>query len=333
MIWALVAAICCAAPLAAQPEPAAERAVVVTEHPRLLLRPARLKLLRRERERASERWSQLDALVRGGAALPEPGFALALHYSASGDAAIGRRAVEWALGEGSDLRQMAFVYDWCQDLLSDAQKAQLAGRITGRMAALAGDSTVAGVRARALAAVALYDDAPDVPQRELKRIVGEWWEGNAVPALKAGRDMIRGEDVYPLLEMLHVIRDNTNVDLRESLPAFFADFPTERLMSYYPGVYTAPENGFRIDAHAGGGAPDLRRAALSREIGRARVRNRDALVPLIKAVIKQRTRKYLGMPKSKIVKKTVPGGHIGLFMGARILKEDWPPIARWIASQ
>jgi poly(3-hydroxyalkanoate) synthetase len=42
---------------------------------------------------------------------------------------------------------------------------------------------------------------------------------------------------------------------------------------------------------------------------------------------------YLGTPKSKIVKKTVPGGHIGLFMGARILKEDWPPIARWIASQ
>jgi poly(3-hydroxyalkanoate) synthetase len=43
--------------------------------------------------------------------------------------------------------------------------------------------------------------------------------------------------------------------------------------------------------------------------------------------------KYLGTPKSKIVKKTVPGGHIGLFMGASTLKEDWPPIARWIASQ
>src|ERR1700690_3349956 len=43
--------------------------------------------------------------------------------------------------------------------------------------------------------------------------------------------------------------------------------------------------------------------------------------------------KYIGTPKSKIVKKTVPGGHIGLFMGASILKEDWPPIARWIASQ
>ena len=42
---------------------------------------------------------------------------------------------------------------------------------------------------------------------------------------------------------------------------------------------------------------------------------------------------YLGTPKDRIVKKTVPGGHIGLFMGARTLKEHWPGIARWIAAQ
>jgi len=43
--------------------------------------------------------------------------------------------------------------------------------------------------------------------------------------------------------------------------------------------------------------------------------------------------KYLGTPKHHIVQKTVPGGHIGLFMGARTLAEHWPPIARWIAAQ
>ena len=42
--------------------------------------------------------------------------------------------------------------------------------------------------------------------------------------------------------------------------------------------------------------------------------------------------KYLGTPKSRIVKKTVPGGHIGLFMGANTLKEHWPPIAKWITA-
>jgi poly(3-hydroxyalkanoate) synthetase len=43
--------------------------------------------------------------------------------------------------------------------------------------------------------------------------------------------------------------------------------------------------------------------------------------------------KYIGTPKDRIVEKTVPGGHIGLFMGIRTLREFWPPIARWIAGQ
>jgi polyhydroxyalkanoate depolymerase len=42
--------------------------------------------------------------------------------------------------------------------------------------------------------------------------------------------------------------------------------------------------------------------------------------------------KYMGTPTGHITKKTVPGGHIGLFMGARTLKEHWPDIARWIVS-
>jgi polyhydroxyalkanoate depolymerase len=42
---------------------------------------------------------------------------------------------------------------------------------------------------------------------------------------------------------------------------------------------------------------------------------------------------YVGTPASAIVKKTAPGGHIGLFMGARTLKEHWPEIARWLAAQ
>jgi poly(3-hydroxyalkanoate) synthetase len=43
--------------------------------------------------------------------------------------------------------------------------------------------------------------------------------------------------------------------------------------------------------------------------------------------------RYIGTPKDRIVQETVPGGHIGLFMGARTLKDHWPRIARWIAAQ
>jgi len=42
---------------------------------------------------------------------------------------------------------------------------------------------------------------------------------------------------------------------------------------------------------------------------------------------------YLGTSKGRIVQKTVPGGHIGLFMGAKTLDEHWPEIARWITAQ
>ncbi len=60
---------------------------VYTEHPRLILTAQRLRLLKRERERESQRWRQFELLVKGGASLPEPGFALALYYAVSGDSA------------------------------------------------------------------------------------------------------------------------------------------------------------------------------------------------------------------------------------------------------
>jgi len=40
-----------------------------------------------------------------------------------------------------------------------------------------------------------------------------------------------------------------------------------------------------------------------------------------------------GTPKALIEKKLVPGGHIGLFMGSRTLKEAWPEIGRWLGAQ
>jgi poly(3-hydroxyalkanoate) synthetase len=43
--------------------------------------------------------------------------------------------------------------------------------------------------------------------------------------------------------------------------------------------------------------------------------------------------KYIGTPAERVVQKTVPGGHIGLFMGARTLRDHWPSIAAWIGAQ
>lgn len=42
---------------------------------------------------------------------------------------------------------------------------------------------------------------------------------------------------------------------------------------------------------------------------------------------------YLGTAAEEIVKVMVPGGHIGLFMGAHALNDYWPDIARWLQQK
>jgi hypothetical protein len=263
----------------AQEEPGAPRTgaadpvVVFTDHPRLFLRPARLRLLQRERERTTAPWQQFDSYVSADAPLPESAFAQALYYQVSGNVPAGRKAVAWALGstpgQAQDLRQLALVFDWCQKLLSGTEQRQLAARIGQRITETAADESVAAVRSRVLAAVALFDHAPDLPNRELARVVRDWWERKMAPALANGRAVLARDDAYALWEILHAIRDNTNLDLRESSPRFFKQFPIEHLMSHYPATYPGEDNDFRIGATppAPAGAPsspDLRAAALSR---------------------------------------------------------------------
>jgi hypothetical protein len=244
--------------------------VVSTEHPRLFLRPARLRLLRRERERASIRWEQFQNLMAGGAAMPEPGFAYALYYEVAQDKDAGRKAVAWALSSPAlsptvDTRQMALVFDWCYDLMSEAQRRSLAERLAASIAAAPPNRTVRTMSARALAAVALFDEIPETPARELDRITRQWWTASIVPAINNGGNPIARDDAYALYEMLHAIQDNLKIDLRESVAGFFKDFPIEHLLSYYPAPLQAAENDFFIGASASPTPdPDLKAAALSR---------------------------------------------------------------------
>jgi hypothetical protein len=266
---AMALALACAAPALgnpalAQAQTADEPIVVSTEHPRLLLRPARLRLLRRERERKSIRWQQFELFLAGHAAMPETGFAKALYYQVAGDAAAGREAIVWALGGTADLRQQALVYDWCQDLLSASQRHELESRLANGIAEYAANDAIAAVRARVMAAVALFDHVEKTPGQELERVVRTWWARKMVPELAAGRAVAPREDAYALYETMHVLRDNTNVDLRDFAVAFFRSFPIEHLVSYYPAPLEAPENAYYIGAARRTGEPDLRAAALSR---------------------------------------------------------------------
>jgi len=243
---------------------------VYADAPRLLLNAQRLRLLQRERERQSMRWQQFDALVAGGAPMPEPAFAWALYYRVAKDAAAGKKAVEWALSDtprdtAQDLRQLALVFDWCGPAMSPAQTDRLGTKIERMLAAPAPPSAdVTRQSARALAAIAIADRLADHGESLLKPILEQWWRGNIARRVNAGEAAIPREQTYALFELLHAVRDALKIDLREAVPAYFKELPMDHLISHYPSSYQGPENDYRVPVYIRDGEPDLTDAVLSR---------------------------------------------------------------------
>ena len=253
-----------AAPLAAQTSE--EILDIYTEHPRLLLTAQRLRLLKRERERRTTRWLQLETLMTGKAAMPEPGFADALYYQVSGDRQYATQAIRWALGpSATDLRQLALIFDWCQDALTEPQSKDLAAKMVRLIATSERDTSVPAVRNRAFAAVALAGHRADVSKKQIEWVVNKWWRDQMTTGLKSGHDLVPRDAVYALFEILHAIRDNLNIDLRDSVPGFFKGLPIFHLVSYYPASFPAAESEYHIPAAKGvPEEPDLALAARSR---------------------------------------------------------------------
>ena len=210
----------------------------------------RLKLLRRERERQSLRWNQFQLLMAGKAPMPEPGFAKALYYQVSGDAEAGRQAVAWALGAGADLRQLALVFDWCQDILTEAQSKALAAKLARahpakppRLVGSRGALAPAGCRGSGRAC------ARRPGTRDANRWCASGGKARSLPALNGGREALARDDTYALMEILHVVRDNFDVgSARGARRNSSRDLPMVQLLSYYPATYPAGENDYRIPA-------------------------------------------------------------------------------------
>jgi hypothetical protein len=236
---------------------------VFNDAPRLLLTKQRLRLLQRERERDSVRWQQFDALVSAGAPMPETAVAQALYYQVSGNAAAGRKAVEWALTDAAaDLRQLALVFDWCGKVMTEAQADRLASKIEKAIGAPRGD--LPGQSARALAAIAIADHLKDQGESILKPLVENWWRGSAAAKVSRGQE-------YPLMELLHAVRDNVTVDLRDSAPVFFKDLPLDHLLGHYPAPFRGQDNDFFVPVFLGDNQPDPQDAVWSRAAGLAMV--------------------------------------------------------------
>lgn len=233
---------------------------VYTEHPRLFLPARRLRLLQRERERTSVRWQQFETLVAGKVEMPEPGLAWGLYGLIAKNEEFLGKAIGWAL-KATDVRQVALVYDWAQPSLKEPESAALKAKLANLLSSSPASRRIPVMRDRAFAAIIL---GGETGKRELEAIVKTWWRAEVAPALKAGKFRYTREESHALFELLHAIRDNTNIDLREDAAKYFKELPAYHILSYYPATFPAPENEYRIPFYEGNGEPDLRIAALSR---------------------------------------------------------------------
>jgi hypothetical protein len=112
------------------------------------------------------------------------------------------------------------------------------------------------------AAVALADRLPDQGNAILSEVVQKWWRSKLV---------LPRDQRYALYEMLHVLRDNVKIDLRESAAGYFKDLPLAYLTGHYPAPFAAPDNEFLIPVYLHEGNPDPADAAMSRAAGLAMV--------------------------------------------------------------
>lgn len=238
---------------------------VYTDAPRLFLRPARIKLLRRERERQSLRWEQFDALWTGNASFTEPGWAAALRYQIAQEEAAAHKALAWAAGPGADIRQIALAADWCAPLASPQEQTRIFAKLQRNIEGPA-SRTLADARNKTFAAMALADTKPDACEQALRQVFEKFWMADFIPALQKGGVHVPNGDACAMMELLHAFRDNLNFDLRDTFPAWFKEYPLIHLMAHYPPPWPAAENEFRIpaDREIQSKGPDLTKAALSR---------------------------------------------------------------------
>jgi hypothetical protein len=242
---------------------------VYSDSPRLLLTKDRLRRLQRERDRHSPRWMQFDALISGGAPLPEPGFAAALYSQVAKDPASARLAIEWAVSDRAeasrDLRQLALVFDWCGAAMTKSQADKLFDKIQRGLAAPVDPANdIHQQSARAMAAIAIADRLPDHGEAILKSMVTQWWRTDVMRRITSGHPAAPREQTYAMFELLHAIRDNLKIDLRESSLTYFRQLPIDQLAGHYPAALQTPENEFRVPVYVRDGDPDVNDCTMAR---------------------------------------------------------------------
>lgn len=225
---------------------------VYNEHPRIWLDESRLGRLQHDAERGTTRWQRLAELLEQPDELQEPAFAEALAYQSTGNETYGRSAIDWALAaerrfsEAGDFRQGSLVFDWCQPLLSAAEREKLVDGLAAAVQAAADSPKLDLLQTRngLLAAIAISGDWPGA-EAAIGKLLQRHWSENLEPLMEKGQAADRADELQAAIEICLAVRQNLDKDLWSETPQVFRDLALARILSYLPDDIETPEGRAR----------------------------------------------------------------------------------------
>ena len=152
-------------------------------------------------------------------------------------------------------------------LLAPDDRNQIFAKLQRAASDAAAGEDARDARAKVFAAVALTEAQPAVCEKTLDDGLRRFLEAAfSLPSLRSAKSTVSNADAYALLEILHVVRDNLNFDLRETFPEWFKQYPLLHMLAHYPAPWPGSDNEFRIpaDETIEKAGPDVRKASLSR---------------------------------------------------------------------
>lgn len=186
---------------------------VAAHTPKLLLSAKLLRRLKRDRDRQTVRWTAFENRIKGVPDSPERGFELALYYAVTNDDARGKEANTWAAAHPCERRQRSLIQDWV-------------GNVSPRPCA-----SEPSLRDQAFEQIASGADTRIVVQRARDQLI---------PQLAAS-GIANSADFYAMIELLSVLRANSDNDIRDAAPQFFRNLPIEFLLSLKPEQVEKPD--------------------------------------------------------------------------------------------
>ncbi len=196
-----------------------EAAQLESHKPALLLTDQRIKRLKRDRERQTQRWTNFESRVKNVTDSSERGFELALYYRITGDESSAAEADRWIRSHPCERRQAALVRN-------ALEVAESATPVSPADCPQNGTGPLARMRDSVLESAAN-------PDFELDR--------DRYLSLLRSTALNNADEVYAAVEILLALGRGRGNSIRQQDTQFFNSLPVQFLLSLKPAQVDHPD--------------------------------------------------------------------------------------------